>query len=326
MALGIAAYASQLPDIDTSKSTVGRLLLPISSFIEKRHPHRTVTHSFLATGVITLATYPIALLTEPLYWQALILGFFGGWFADVFTKSGVAAFYPSKARLVIPGNPRLRLSTGSNAEWFVLFLLTAIAAITINLNSAGGLIRGFNQALGLPSGAIETVNEDASRYLLRAHIKGRNAITQEPVDSSYEVVQPLSQSDLLVRDKNGTMYRVGRSQESQIIASQIRIERVSPIATTATNLVLDDEDLYTAVMELPQSRTYLSGTLTIFDAEDLTLPTHLDRFDSITLQPGSDIAYARLVSASPQEVAQKLGDYYATGNLIVRTISVNNEQ
>ncbi len=50
-ALVIAAIASQFPDIDTSSSVIGRLLLPISSFIEKRHPHRTVTHSFLATGV-----------------------------------------------------------------------------------------------------------------------------------------------------------------------------------------------------------------------------------------------------------------------------------
>ncbi len=139
-------------------------------------------------------------------------------------------------------------------------------------------------------------------------------------------MQPLSQNDLLVREQNGTIYRVGRSQESQIIASQIRIELRPAIATTATNLVLDDEDLYTAMAGLPLERTYLSGTLTIFDAEDLSLPTHLDRFDTITLQPGSDIAYARLVSASPQEVATLLGDYFATGNLIVRTISVNNEQ
>ena len=56
MALGIAAAASQLPDVDTSSSVIGRLLLPISSFIEKRYPHRTVTHSFLATGVLTLGT------------------------------------------------------------------------------------------------------------------------------------------------------------------------------------------------------------------------------------------------------------------------------
>ncbi len=52
-ALVIAAIASQLPDVDTSSSVIGRLLLPISSFIEKRHPHRTVTHSFLATGVLS---------------------------------------------------------------------------------------------------------------------------------------------------------------------------------------------------------------------------------------------------------------------------------
>ena len=179
------------------------------------------------------------------------------------------------------------------------------------------------------------------RYLLRAHIKGRNAITQEPVDSSYEVVQPLSQSDLLVRDQNGTIYRVGRSSSCQIVASQIRIELRPAIAITATNLVLDDSDLYTALSEFgvrnsefgvggeeklrttnSELRTYLSGTLTIFDADDLTLPTHLDRFDTITIKPGSDIAYARLVSASPQEVAQKLGDYFATGNLIVRTVNV----
>ncbi len=163
-----------------------------------------------------------------------------------------------------------------------------------------------------------------------------NAITQEPVDSSYEVVQPLSQNDLLVKDSSGTIYRVGRSSSCQIVASQIRIERVAAIATTATNLVLDDEDLYTALSEFgvrnsefgvggeEKLRTYLSGTLTIFDAEDLTLPTHLDRFDTITLQPGSDIAYARLVSATPEEVATKLGDYFATGNLIVRTIHVQS--
>ncbi len=126
IALLIAALACQLSDVDTSKSTVGRILFPLSRFIEKRLPHRSVTHSFLATGIFTLATYPIALVTKPLYWQALVLGYFFGWFADVFTKSGVAAFYPSKARLVIPGNPKMRLSTGSNAEWFVLSILVAV--------------------------------------------------------------------------------------------------------------------------------------------------------------------------------------------------------
>ena len=320
VALLIAAVASQFPDLDTSKSTIGRIFFPISHFIEKRLPHRSITHSFLATGIFTLVTYPITFVAKPLYWQALVLGYFFGWFADVFTKSGVAAFYPSKARLVIPGNPRLRLATGSSAEWFVLFILVAIAILSIHINSAGGIVRSFNQALGLPSGAIETVNQDASRYLLKAHIKGRNAITQEPINKSYSIIQPLNQNDLLVKDELGTTYRVGNSQESQIVAVIMKIERVAPITTTVTNIFLDDEDLYEKIAALPQERTYLSGTLTIFDADGLIIPTHIDRYDTITLQPGSDIAYARLIAASPQDVVRLLGDYYGSGNLVVRIV------
>ena len=323
VALLIAAVASQFPDIDTSKSTIGRFFLPISRFIEQRLPHRSITHSFLATGIFTLATYPITFVAKPLYWQALVLGYFFGWFADVFTKSGVAAFYPGKARLVIPGNPRLRLATGSNAEWFVLFILITFAILSIQINSAGGIVRSFNQVLGLPSGAIEAVNQDSSRYLLTAHIKGRNAITQETIEKAYEIIQPLNQNDLLVKDELGTTYRVGNSQESQIVASKMQIERVAPITTKVTNLFLDDEDLYEKIASLPQERTYLSGTLTIFDADDLILPTHIDRYDTITLQPGRDIAYVRLIAASPGAVLRLLGDYYASGNLVVRIVKEN---
>ena len=49
-------------------------------------------------------------------------------------------------------------------------------------------------------------------------------------------------------------------------------------------------------------RTYKSVTLTIFDADGLIISTHIDRYDTITLQPGSDIAYARLITANPQDV------------------------
>ena len=319
--LGLSAIASQLPDVDTTKSYSGRLLFPLSSYLEKNFAHRSITHSFLALSIFAVVVFPVTFIGYK-YYLGLVSGYFWGFFGDVFTKSGVALFYPSKVRAICPANPRLRLSTGSNAEWFVLFILIIFAVLSIQINSAGGIVRNFNQALGLPSGAIETVNQDASRYLLKAHIKGRNAITQEPVEKAYEIVQPLNQNDLLVKDELGTTYRVGNSQESQIIASQMKIERVAPITTTVTNIFLDDEDLYEKIAALPQERTYLSGTLTIFDADGLIIPTHIDRYDTITLQPGSDIAYARLIAASGQDVLRLLGDYYASGNLVVRVIKV----
>ncbi|MGB5712487.1 MAG: hypothetical protein WBM44_16440, partial [Waterburya sp.] len=50
------------------------------------------------------------------------------------------------------------------------------------------------------------------------------------------------------------------------------------------------------------------------------IPTHIDRYDTITLQPGSEIAYARLIAASPRDVLRLLGDNYASGNLVVRIV------
>ena len=138
----------------------------------------------------------------------------------------------------------------------------------------------------------------------------------------------------------------------------MKIDRVAPITTTVTNIFLDDEDLYEKIAALPQAennhinspqnwratprrrkslgnaregargakstrtRIYLSGTLTIFDADGLIIPTHIDRYDTITLQPVSDIAYARLIAASPGEVLRLLGDYYASGNLVVRVVTL----
>lgn len=317
--LGIAAVAALLPDIDTGKSSIGRLLFPVSSWLEKRTVHRGITHSFFASGVVTLAAYPLSLLGYSQLWYGLILGYFFGWFADVFTKSGVQAFYPGRGRMIIPRNPRLRLATGSNAEWFLLFILVVVSVMSISINSGGGLIRGFNQALGLPSGAIETVNEDASRYLLRVRVQGRNAITEQPVDATYEVIEPLTVSDLLVKDEGGTVYRLGSSQESQIIASRIRVERVAPVQVKIENIFLEDEYLDRLVNLT--GRVYLTGTLTIADGSGLSLPTHADRFDTITLQPGN-IAYARLTAASPQYVIDKLGEYSVSGHLIARIINV----
>ncbi|MGB7416329.1 MAG: metal-dependent hydrolase, partial [Thermosynechococcaceae cyanobacterium] len=206
LVLGVAAVAAQLPDIDTSKSAPGRLLFPISRLLERRFPHRSITHSFMATLFIAVLSLPLMFLRLNL-WQALILGYFFGWFGDVFTKSGVCAFYPSPARLVIPGNPRMRLSTGSGAEVFVFVALLAVAIATININSNGGVLTAFNKVLGVPSGAVEIVGEEGSKYLMIAHIRGRNAVTQQRIDASFEVIKPLTQNDLLVRDKKGQVFR-----------------------------------------------------------------------------------------------------------------------
>lgn len=319
-----AALASQIPDIDTSRSKVGRLFKPVSKWLEKRFPHRTVTHSILATVVVAMLTLPIALLWLKC-WLAIVLGYFCGWFGDIFTKQGVAAFYPSAARAIAPGNPRFRLSTGSNAELFVLAMLVVAVIVSTNINSSGGILRTFNQTLGIPSGAVEIVNAETSLYLLTATISGWALIIQQPVNADFEVVKSLTQSDLLVKDKQGQLYRVGTSQECQIIANRIAIHRGQKIRSRAVEVLLKDRLIAEALAGIPPKlfeRTYINGTLTLQDAEDLEIPTHTNRFDTLTLQPSHKSAIVRLESASPAYVAGLLGDYYATGNLTIRTVEV----
>src|SRR5262249_57496590 len=89
-------------------------------FLENRFAHRTISHSFVATVAVALLALPLRWALAgagAIYWRALVFGFFFGWFGDVFTKSGVAAFYPfTAARLGIPPNPRLRLFAGTKSQ------------------------------------------------------------------------------------------------------------------------------------------------------------------------------------------------------------------
>jgi inner membrane protein len=324
--LGTAVIASQFPDLDTSKSWIGRLppFTLISRWIEKRYSHRILTHSFLFSLGLAAVTFPVTLWNQSL-WIALNLGYFLGWYADNFTKQGVSAFFPHPGRLVTPGNPRLRLSTGSSAEYFLLAVLVCVAIAIINLNTSGGILKAFNQTLGLSSGAVEIVATEQNQYLLMAQIKGRNTLTQQAVQGQFEVVQPLTQTDLLVKDSQGRLYRAGETQESQILITQVQVQRRGIVKSSVREIRLEDEAIAEALSRIPQSdRIYLSGLLTVEDAEDLVPPNYPDRFNSIRVQPGSGIASVHLEAASPAEVIRILGDYSASGSLIVRSIHVQS--
>jgi hypothetical protein len=62
LALGAALLGSLLPDIDTPKSSLGRLLPFLSIPIERRWGHRTLTHSLLLVAGLGLVCLPLYFL------------------------------------------------------------------------------------------------------------------------------------------------------------------------------------------------------------------------------------------------------------------------
>ena len=321
--LGAAAVMSQLPDIDTSGSVTGRVFHPISRWLEARYPHRSVTHSFLVTGLVALVLLPLMVWgLFPFYW-ALLIGYWMGWFGDVFTKSGVAAFFPHQARLVIPANPRLRLSSGSKAESGVLAVLVLIGVVSININSSGGIMRSFDQLLGSQSGAMEIYQRESARHQVLATIEGRHTITQQAISGQFEIIGTLA-NDLLVKDSQHRLYRVGGSPEAQIAPETVHATIGAAISLVTHELFLDSQPVAQVIdsLHLPQN-SYLSGQLLIdeLDRESLQLHGSKKYFQPIQSFNGVTV---ELESASPAQTLTVLGDIYATGSLVVRSIYVQS--
>jgi inner membrane protein len=332
LTLGLAAVATQLPDVDTSRSLTGRILLPISRFLEHRFPHRTITHSFLVTALIALLAWPLRWCALPApttgiaLWQALVIGYLFGWFGDAFTKQGVAAFWPgTMARLVIPGNPRLRLSTGTKAEYFVLLLLVGTFAFSLHLHHAGGMVRSFTSLMAQPEGVVSLWHKEGLRHRIFAHIEGRNVISSAPINSTFEVVE-VEGEKLLVRDETSALYLAGNAQSCA--ACHIAIDRVTAqpgaaINTDVQELCFADREIKDVLRSLrlqPNARVSFSGELLLKDAQLLIWPTSLQRFNAVQVSEGANrIRTVKLHAASIEEM-QRLSEYFGSGNLLIKEV------
>ena len=162
-------------------------------------PHRSMTHSIIASAVVAIAkrsvgiaSYGTAIFIPKLVpiASALTIGYTFGWFADCFTRGGVEMFWPSPVRCVCPGNRNLRLKTGSNAEYFILCILIAIALSAFSINSKGGILTQFNRLIASTSGVQGVYNSSGSTHKIIANIKGVRAGDRSKVDGQFQIIQP----------------------------------------------------------------------------------------------------------------------------------------
>lgn len=152
LALGLAAIGSLLPDIDTSTSILGQIFFPVSRWIEARFPHRSITHSFVASGAIAVLVSPLAIANWQ--WWCLPFGHLVACFSDCFTVQGVQLFWPNPVWAISVGNPRRRLKTGGTGEYWVLSVATAVLLVGIFMANSGGLVTSVGESLNLRDTAI----------------------------------------------------------------------------------------------------------------------------------------------------------------------------
>src|SRR5690554_4670585 len=120
-------FGSLLPDIDHTKSIIGKAFYPLAKWLSVRFGHRTFTHSLL----FLFSVYLILLILENLkiinvanHEISIILFFsvFSHLLLDMFTIQGVPLLYPFwRNPCVIPGNPDFKIKTGNVKQEGIFF-------------------------------------------------------------------------------------------------------------------------------------------------------------------------------------------------------------
>jgi inner membrane protein len=304
LALGI--LGAQLPDLDTTQSFIGQMCYPISNWIEDRFPHRSVTHSLLATAVLALLSVGIGHFWLGAGWKmvlALPLGHLLSCFSDCFTKQGVQLFWPEPAWCVSVSNPKRRLTTGGAGELWVLAIASACLCLGIYLANGGGITSKVTQGLGLREGAITDYNQNAASRQIWAKIEGVYASDSSKADGKYFVVA-VEGNEFIVANSHG-IYKTG----TNLTASKLTVEVGLPSSSSVQSLEFDEEPF--AIEPVNNTLITVSGTLSVDDPALIKISINSRQFEIANLS-ADKITF----TYCPLERAIKLlAGQYVTGSL-----------
>lgn len=217
--LALSGIGSLLPDIDTPKSAIGRMV-PFSRVIEQRYGHRQVTHSWIFI-IISLVLFSPFIFLGFLKYAGLIIGVVSHIMIDMANISGVPFFYPSPSRFVFPENKSSRIEVNSKREYILLAILIFLVTITTPLSFIGykSLFYRISQTT---YGAIEEVKKYSDSYLIKVKIKGIWTESQYPVDEEFKVLA-VQDNGLIVESKDKKIFLVSYSYYSAIIINKINV-------------------------------------------------------------------------------------------------------
>lgn len=234
---GLTILGSVLPDIDHTKSPIGKLFWPLSRYIDTRFGHRTITHSLLFLLCFSLFSYAMQRLFCPTYPIALILFFsaFSHLVLDMITISGIPLFYPFvKNPCVIPGNPNFRLQSGSLRTEAIAFLIFGSLLFTCSDLFAHGFWTSYNRAFGTLK-HLHSETKNSGDFLL---------VHYDIIDNGCHIID----TALLIKssEKKVTLYKDGQLIKLDEEKHNQHINNLKPIRTGVKYRMVVINEIFTA--------------------------------------------------------------------------------
>ena len=327
--VSVGAIAGLLPDVDISKSPAGRILFFLSSFLEKRFPHRSCTHSILASIAVAAVVYGLA-YGAVISWRlahAIEIGYTAGYLVDAITKSGIQLFFPATLRCVVPGNRNLRLSTGSNWEYTILVLVVAMLLLVLNINTNGGMGTSLNEILATPRGVQELMNQKGNTHQIVVHIDGVRTFDRARIQNDFVVVEQRDANTFTIHplSKPDELYQVSNRPDMghQIVSERITGKVGRRVTTKIESVTWVDEEilprLEKTIDRYPDAQMYLTGSIEVDDPEQISILAKPQQLATVTKQ-GRKLEF----NSCPLTVALNLlWEQWGSGQVRIRVIVEN---
>jgi len=266
----LCSIGSLSPDIDNSKSWLGRIFPFISKPIENKFSHRTLTHSLLAIVFV----FSIAVIVKILFDTgnfnplAFAIGYTSHILIDCASVQGVKVLYPFSMRnAVFPfdtQNPEAyRIIVGSKADLALgfVFVFLTIPFAYISFKTHTKIVREIQRDI---NSAVRSYNELSKNFICWARLEGINTTTGDKLKGDYLIISAEKQNMLLIKEGSLTL-SVGKDNfKNDIFTADILTIPKQKAHSEIKNLSIQNQTLANAI-NLNDSLLFLTGEIEFYE-------------------------------------------------------------
>ncbi|WP_304653888.1 metal-dependent hydrolase [Thermus sp. NEB1569] len=307
------AWGAVMPDLDTTTSGPGKFVRPLSSFLERRFGHRTLTHSLPFLLALALLLLPLREASPGAYW-AFLAGYLSHLLLDTLNVNGVPLLWPWRVQFWFFASREWRIRYASPQE-ATLALFLALFAFVLWPVSGQGFASAFRHLVGTPEVAVLDYLDWREAHEVWAEVRGFNRETQEPVEGRFLVVEALGREGVLVEDELGRTLAVSR--DGQVVAYRVRMQRGRPQALREWRVDLSGRLLGDLLQALPRGarRVWITGeAVPASEPPPLVPPVGTYPRVEVSSSPPRLAFHA----ARPEDLAPLAGLYLKAGSAVVR--------
>ena len=249
--LVVTIFCSILPDIDHTKSIIGKCFYPLSKYISKHYGHRTITHSVWFLISVIIISYFIDKLFLDNYNLTLIISFslFSHLLFDMMTMQGIPLFYPFyKNPCVLPANPDLRIRSGNIRQEGIVLIIFAFLTIFLQDLFANGFWSNLNNQFQDITHTIKEFNStnnilicnyDFNEY--QENKKGKGLIIHAEGKDLY--ILDSTYLTIITDDKPGLLINSITTKKTNNLLNTNKIDFLN-ITLDSLNILFDDKFIF----------------------------------------------------------------------------------